>query len=118
MLIGLWWVWVYRSVGVLFADALDFVQTEPVVCFSHLAQIDDEFIRFLYDFADLGQDEALGLGDGKDPVLSLVVMDADLERSVKESRSDLVGSHVSDLRQWQVDPKLHIIYLTYFFSSR
>lgn len=94
------------------------MQTEPVISLRHLSQIDDKFVRFLHDLADLGQDEALGLGHCEDPVLSFIVVDADLERSVQEARGDLVGRHVSDLRQWQVDPKLVMIYLTYFFSSR
>jgi hypothetical protein len=99
-------VWGYRSVGVLLADALDLVQAEPVISLRHLAQVDDQFVGLLHHLADLGQDEALGLGDGEDPVLSLIVMDADLERSVQEARGDLVRRHVSDLRQWQVDPEL------------
>jgi hypothetical protein len=89
----------WRSVGVLFADALDLVETEPVIGLGHLAQADDEFVGLLHDLADLGEDQALRLGHCEDPVLSLVVVDADLERSVQEARCDLVGRHLADLLQ-------------------
>lgn len=94
------------------------MKTEPVVSFSHLSQADDEFVGLLGDFAGLGQDVTLSLGNSENPVLSLVVVDADLERSVKETRSDLVGRKVSDVVQGKVDSKSKGNYLTNFFSSR
>ncbi len=107
-----------RSIGVLFADALDLVETEPVISLGHLAETDDEFVCLLHNLAGLGEDHTLCLGYSEDPVLALVVMDTDLEGSVQEARRDLVSRQLTNLLQRNIDPKLHWNYLTNFFSSR
>lgn len=91
------------SISVFFADALDLVEAEPVVGLCHFREADDEFVGFLGHFAVLGEDEALGLGHSEDPVLALVVVDADLEGSVEEARGDFVSRDVSDVVQRDVD---------------
>lgn len=108
----------YVSISVLFADALDLVEAEPVVGFGHFGETDDEFVGLLGDLAVLGEDEALGLGDGEDPVLALVVVDADLEGSVQEAGDDFVSWQVSDVVEGDVDSRLGGSYFTNFFSSR
>ena len=94
------------------------MQAEPVVGLRVLAEADDELIGLLGHLAGLGEHVALRLGDGEDPVLALVVVDADLEAAVEEARGDLLGWEVADSVEREVDPEWRKAYLTNFFSSR
>lgn len=93
----------YESIGVLLADALHLVQAEPVVRLRVLSQADDQLVRLLSHLACLGQDVALSLWHCEDPVLALVVVDADLEASIKEAGDDLFSWQVSD----SIEGKIH-----------
>jgi hypothetical protein len=97
---------IYRqSISVLFAHAFDLVETEPIIGLCDFGQTDDELVRLLRDFAVLGEDAALGLGDGEDPILALEVEDPDFEAAVEEAGDDPVGGKRADVREGDVDPR-------------
>lgn len=73
---------IYRSISVFFSNALDFMQTEPVIRFSDFTQTDDKFVILLRNFGDFDKHGTLGLGDSENPVFALVVVYLDFEAAV------------------------------------
>jgi hypothetical protein len=109
---------VEQSVGVFFADALGFVETEPVVGLGYFPETDDKFVCFLGDFGGFNKDGALSLGDCKDPIFAIISMNFDLEASVKEPGSDIFGRDGAYALERDVYSEYASRYFTNFFSSR
>lgn len=81
------------------------MEAEPVVSFCDFAEVDDEFVWFLYDFGGFDEDVALGFGYGEDQVLAFVVVDFDFEASVEESGGNFGGIELSDVIEGDVDSR-------------
>ena len=112
--VGLWRHQV-GSVGILFANALDLVQTEPVVGLGYFAQTHDKFMVLLGHLRGLDEHAALRFGHRENPVLAPVPVDFDLKAAVQEPGGDVLGRHFADFVQRNVHPSLGFSYFTNFF---
>jgi hypothetical protein len=86
-----------KSVSVLFSNALDLMQAEPVITFSVFAQTYDKFVWFLSHLTNFGKHVALSLWHCEDPILALVVMNTNFKAPIEKSRYNLVGREVANI---------------------
>ena len=91
------------------------MEAEPVVSFCDFAEVDDEFVRFLYDFGCFDEHVALRFGYGEYQVLAFVVMDFDFEASVEEPGGNFGGIELSDVIERDIDSRWGSSYFTNFF---
>ena len=87
------------SIAFSSANSPGFIETEPVVFLFEFFQGDVDFVSFDDVSASIGIQLVVGLGDPKDVVLALVVLDFQLERPLEKAGLKVFSWHF--FNAWQ-----------------
>ena len=79
------------------------MQREPIVSFCNFTDLDDEFVVFFYHWWLFYEDLALSLRYCKNPILSFVAENLNLNAPVQKSRVNILLRHFSDSLQRNVN---------------
>ena len=94
------------------------MQRKPIISLSNFSNFNNEFIILFQDFRLFGKYLTLGFGNSKDPILSLIPKNLNLNTSIKEPGLNLLIGYLTNIIKRNIDlNKLFLIKKTILINS-